>query len=304
VSFSEERLAPVNGIEIAYQEMGDAGGEPLLLLMGLAVQMLGWEEELCALFAERGFRVVRFDNRDIGHSTKIDEAGMPTRLDMMTGRRSTAPYLLTDMANDTFGLMDYLGIESAHLAGVSMGGMIAQAMAIQRPERVLSLASMASTTGNRWVGMPSWKTFGTLLARYPKNRDAFVAQAVKTFRIIGSPVHPRDVENVKELAGEMYDRSHNPAGILRQMHAVTASGDRTPALRALHLPTTVIHGGRDLLIRPRAGRATAKAIPGARLRMIEDMGHDLPKAFWPILVEEISSNAARATEAKADRQVA
>jgi pimeloyl-ACP methyl ester carboxylesterase len=292
--FSEERLAPANGIELAYQEMGDPEGEPLLLVMGLAMQMLGWDENLCVLLAERGFRVVRFDNRDIGHSTMFDEAGMPSRLDMLRGRRSTAPYLLTDMAEDAFGLMDHLEIESAHVVGASMGGMIAQTMAIQSPARVRSLVSMMSTTGNRWVGSPTLRAWRVLLARFPKTRDQYIARAFTTFGALGSPGFPMDRKRLAELAGEMYDRSNNPAGIIRQMHAISASGDRTTALRRLDLPTTVIHGDSDLLIRPAAGRATARAIPGARLRMIEGMGHDLPRALWPTFVEEIAATAARA----------
>ena len=153
-ALSEERLAPANGIEIAYQEIGDSDGEPLLLIMGLATQMLAWDEEFCALLAERGFRVVRFDNRDIGRSSKIDSAGLPKRTDMLLGRRRTAPYLLRDMADDTTGLMDHLEIESAHLVGASMGGMIAQTVAIRHPERARSLVSMMSSTGNRWLGSP------------------------------------------------------------------------------------------------------------------------------------------------------
>jgi pimeloyl-ACP methyl ester carboxylesterase len=291
---SEERLAPVNGIELAYQEVGDPAAEPLLLVMGLGTQMLAWEEEFCAMLAERGFRVVRFDNRDIGHSTMIDAAGIPTRMDMVLGRRTTAPYLLRDMATDTFGLMDHLGFESAHVVGASMGGMIAQTMAIERPERVRSLVSMLSTTGNRWVGTPTWRAWGVLLASFPRGRDAYVERAVKTFRYFGSPGYPLDEPRFRRLAGEMYDRSHNPAGILRQMHAITASGDRTDALRRLRTPTAVIHGARDPLVRPSGARATARAIPGARLKMIAGMGHDLPKQLWPTFVEEIAANAARA----------
>ncbi len=301
---SEERLAPANGIELAYQEIGDPDGEPLLLIMGLATQMLGWEEPFCAMLAERGFRVVRFDNRDIGHSTKIDAAGLPKRSDMLVGRRATAPYLLTDMAADTAGLMDHLGVESAHVAGVSMGGMIAQTLAIERPERVRSLVSMMSTTGSRWVGAPTFKAFGLMLARFPRDRDAYVERAVTTFGVIGSPAFPMDPQRVRELAGAMYDRSHSPAGILRQMHAITASGNRTAALRRLRLPVTVIHGTRDPLIRPSGGRATARAIPGARLRLIEGMGHDLPEKLWPTFVEEIANTAARAGRREAAKQPA
>ncbi len=290
----EERLAPANGIEIAYQEAGDPGGEPLLLIMGLGTQMLAWDEQLCAMLAERGFRVIRFDNRDIGHSTMIDAAGMPSRLDMMRGRRDRAPYLLTDMADDAFGLMDHLGVDAAHVVGASMGGMIAQTMAIERPERVRSLVSMMSGTGNRWLGWPHWRAFGVLLADFPRSREAYVERVNRTFEIVGSPGFRRDPERLSEMAGRMYDRSHNPAGILRQMYAVTASGDRAPALRRLDLPTTVIHGTADRLVRAAAGRATARAIPGARLRMIEGMGHDLPRDLWPDFVEEITATVGRA----------
>jgi pimeloyl-ACP methyl ester carboxylesterase len=298
MSLSEERLAPANGIELAYQEVGDPGGEPLLLIMGLATQMLAWQEDFCVLLAERGFRVVRFDNRDIGHSTMIEEAGMPSRLEMLSGRRATAPYLLRDMAEDTFGLMDYLGIERANLVGASMGGMIAQTMAIERPERVRSLVSMMSTTGNRWVGSPTFRAWGLLLTKFPHGRDEYVKRAVRTVKVIGSPGFRMDPSEVEELAGAMYDRSHHPAGIIRQMHAISASGDRTASLRRLDLPTTVLHGSADPLARIAAGRATAKAIPGARLRVFEGMGHDLPRQLWPDFVEEIAATAGRAEDSR------
>ncbi len=293
-AFGEEMMAPSNGIELAYQEMGDPDGEPLLLVMGLATQMIAWDEEFCSLLADRGFRVVRFDNRDIGRSTKIDSAGVPSRVDMMAGRRATAPYLLRDMARDTTGLMDHLGFDSAHLVGVSMGGMIVQTVAIETPERVRSLVSMLSTTGSRWVGLPSYKAFGVLLGAPPKGRDAVIERGVKTFGVIGSPGFPFDEERVRDVAGRSYDRGHSADGVLRQLHAITASGDRTRALRGVEVPTTVIHGSRDPLVRPNGGRATARAIPGARLRMIDGMGHDLPRAVWPEVVEAIASNAARA----------
>lgn len=290
---SEERLAPVNGIEIAYQEIGDRDGEPLLLIMGLATQMLAWDEEFCAMLAERGFRVVRFDNRDIGCSTKIESAGLPKRTDMLLGRRRTAPYLLRDMAEDTTGLMNHLGIESANLVGASMGGMIAQTVAIRRPERVRSLVSMMSSTGNRWLGVPTWKAFGTMFERPAAGREAAIERTVKTFRTIGSPAYPMDEARFRELAAASYDRSHSRAGIARQLHATTASGDRTAALERLRLPATVIHGGSDPLIRPLAGRATARAIRDSHLRIFEGMGHDLPPKLWPDFVEEISATAQR-----------
>lgn len=291
---SEERLAPVGGVEIAYQEVGDPGGEPLLLVMGLGTQMLGWDERFCALLAERGFRVVRFDNRDIGHSTMLDGAGLPPRRDLFLGRRASAAYLLSDMAADTIGLMDHLGIESAHVVGASMGGMIGQTLAIEHGERVRSLVSVMSTTGSRRVGTPTLKSFGIMLAKAPRGREAYVERIVKTFKVVGSPAYPMDEPQFRELAGRMYDRSHNPRGVLRQMHAITASGDRTSALRQLRLPATVIHGTRDPLVRPSGGRATARAISGARLRIVEGMGHDLPRDLWPIFADEIADTASRA----------
>src|SRR5260221_224651 len=290
---SEERLAPANGIEIAYQEIGDPDGEPLLLIMGLATQMLAWDEEFCAMLAERGFRVVRFDNRDIGRSTKIDSAGLPKRTDMLLGRRRTAPYLLRDMAKDTTGLMDHLGIESAHLVGASMGGMIAQTVAIRYPQRVRSLVSMMSTTGNRWLGVPAWKAFRTLFARPGAGREAAIEHTVKVFKTIGSPGYPMDEAHFRELAATSYDRSHSRAGVARQLHAITASGDRTTALEKLRLPATVLHGGSDPLIPPLAGRATARAIRHCHPRVFEGMGHDLPPKLWPDFVEEIATTAQR-----------
>jgi len=302
--FGDERMAPANGIELAYQEMGDPSGEQLLLVMGLATQMIAWDEAFCLLLADRGFRVVRFDNRDIGRSTKIESAGMPSRVDMMSGRRASAPYLLRDMARDTIGLMDHLGIDSAHLVGASMGGMIAQTTSIEHPERVRSMVSIMSTTGSRWTGMPSFKAFGVLLGKPPHGREAAIERAVKTFKVIGSPGYPFEEDRIREIAGRSYDRGHGTAGIFRQLHAITASGDRTRALRGVRVPTAVIHGKEDPLVRPAAGRATARAVPGARLKMIDGMGHDLPPALWPTFVEAITANATRAGEGALAKQPA
>jgi pimeloyl-ACP methyl ester carboxylesterase len=294
--FGEELVAPANGIELTYQEMGDPDAEPLLLVMGLATQMIAWNEEFCSLLVDRGFRVVRFDNRDIGRSTKLKSAGVPSRLDVMAGRRATAPYLLTDMARDSFGLMDHLGIESANVAGASMGGMIAQQMAIDRPDRVGSLVSIMSTTGSRWAGLPSMKAFGVLFGGPPKGRDQVIERAVKTFKVIGSPGYPFEEDRIREIAATSYDRGHSSAGVFRQLHAILASGDRTADLKRLDLPATVIHGSADVLIRPSGGRATARAIPGARLKIVEGMGHDLPPALWPEIADEIAATAARAED--------
>jgi len=293
--FGEELFAPVDdGIELCYQEIGDPDGEPLLLVMGLATQMIAWSEEFCRMLADRGFRVVRFDNRDIGRSTKLGDAGLPGRLDMLIGRRRNAPYLLRDMAADTFGLMDHLGIESGHLVGASMGGMIVQTAAIEDPARVRSITSIMSTTGSRRVGHPNYKTFGLLLGNPPREREAAIERVVKTFKVIGSPGYPFEEGRIREIAGLSFDRGHSPAGIARQLHAITASGDRTPRLRQLDIPALVIHGRSDLLVNPSGGRATAKAIPAARLKLVDGMGHDLPEALWPTFAEEITANAARA----------
>lgn len=297
--FSDEQLAPANGIELCYQEMGDPDGEPLLLVMGLATQMIAWDEEFCSMLVARGFRVVRFDNRDIGRSTRIRSAGVPGKLDMVLGRRHATPYLLRDMAADTFGLMDHLGIDSAHLVGASMGGMIVQSAAIEQPRRVRSIVSIMSTTGSRRVGHPSYRTFGLLLAKPPREREAAIERVVKTFKVIGSPGYPFEEERIRRIAGRSFDRGHSAAGIARQLHAITASGDRTARLRKLDLPALVIHGKNDVLVNPSGGRATAKAIPNARLKMVEGMGHDLPRPLWSDFVEEIAANAARALEATA-----
>jgi pimeloyl-ACP methyl ester carboxylesterase len=292
--FGEELFAPANGLELCYQEMGEPDGEPLLLVMGLATQMIGWDEGFCSLLAERGFRVVRFDNRDIGRSTKLNGAGAPSMLDTIGGRRASAAYLLRDMAADGFGLMDHLGWDSAHVAGASMGGMIAQTMAIERPERVRSLVSIMSTTGARWAGLPTMKTFGILFSKRPADREAFVERGVNTFRLIGSPGYRFDEEHVREIAGRAFDRGQSASGVARQMHAITASGDRTKRLEGLDLPATVIHGNRDPLVRPSGGRATAAAIPGARLKIVDGMGHDLPRELHPAFADEIEATAARA----------
>ncbi|MFL5872844.1 MAG: alpha/beta fold hydrolase [Solirubrobacterales bacterium] len=293
--FGEELFAPANGIELCYQETGDPDGEPLLMVMGLATQMIAWPEELCEMLAERGYRVVRFDNRDIGRSTRIDSAGMPGKLAMLAGS-GKPPYLLRDMAADAFGLMDHLGIDSAHLVGASMGGMIVQTAAIENQARVRSIVSIMSTTGSRRVGHPSYRTFGLMLGKPPREREAAIERVIKTFKTIGSPGYPFDEERIREIAGRSFDRGHSPAGIARQLHAITASGDRTNALRKLKVPALVIHGKNDVLVNPSGGRATAKAIPGARLRLVEGMGHDLPRALWPDFADEIAASAARAPE--------
>ncbi|HEX4306785.1 MAG TPA: alpha/beta hydrolase [Solirubrobacterales bacterium] len=298
-SFGEERMAPANGIELCYQEMGDPEGQPLVLVMGLATQMIAWHEGLCRLLAGRGYRVIRFDNRDIGRSTKLDRAGVPSKVDLLLGRRASAPYLLRDMAADVVGLLDSLEIDQAHVVGASMGGMIVQQMAIDHPRRLRSMVSIMSTTGNRRSGQPSLKTFGILLGDPPKGRDQVISRAVRTFKVIGSPGFPFEEDTVREMAGRSYERGHSAAGVLRQLHAIVASGDRTKDLHRVQIPAAVIHGTRDPLVKPSGGKATARAIPGARLMMIDGMGHDLPRDLWPTFAAAIDRNAARANRGDA-----
>jgi pimeloyl-ACP methyl ester carboxylesterase len=255
--------------------------------------MIWWDEELCAMLVDRGFHVIRFDNRDAGLSTKID-APVPNVMKAMAGLPIKAPYLLEDMANDSFGLLDHLEIERAHVAGVSMGGMLAQTMAITRPERVLSLGSMLSTTGDRRVGTPKLRVWSVLMRRAPNRRDAYIEYFVRVFRMIGSPRYPVDEERMRERAAETYDRCHCPAGTARQLGAILASGSRTAGLRKLEVPTVVVHGKDDPLVPFRAGVATANAVPDAELVAIEGMGHDLPRELWPRITDALVRNADRA----------
>jgi pimeloyl-ACP methyl ester carboxylesterase len=289
---TEER-ARVGEIELVYETIGDPGNPTLLLVMGLGMQLIHWDLELCEGLAERGFQVIRFDNRDAGLSTKID-APVPNVMRAMAGLRIEAPYLLSDMADDTFGLLDHLGIERAHVVGVSMGGMIAQTMAIQRPERVLSLGSMLSTPGDRRVGTPKLRVWSVLMRRAPEDRDAYIAYFMRVFRMIGSPAYPVDEGRMREQAAATYDRCHHPAGTARQLAAILASGSRTAALRRLDVPAVVIHGKRDPLVPFRAGVATARAIPGAELLAFPGMGHDLPRELWPRFIDALTRNADRA----------
>jgi pimeloyl-ACP methyl ester carboxylesterase len=284
------------GIELAYERFGDAGDPPLLLIMGLATQMLGWPDEFCAQLAGRGLFVVRFDNRDIGLSTHLDDAPPPNLPAALMGDTSSAAYTLSDMARDAAGLLDELGVESAHVAGASMGGMIAQTLAIEHPERVRSLTSIMSTTGDPRVGGASDEALGVLLAPPARDRAEAIERTVATYRVIGSPGYELDEPALRERAGLAFDRRYDPAGVGRQLVAILASGDRTERLRRLRLPALVIHGSDDPLVRPSGGRATAAAIPGAELVELDGMGHDLPRALWPDIVDGIARMVKRAED--------
>jgi len=289
-----ESTCRVGDLEIAYETFGDPADPALLLVMGLATQMIAWHDDFCAALAARGFHVIRFDNRDVGRSTALRHLPVPTLRQLVLRSRKAAGYTLADMAGDAVGLLDGLGIDRAHVAGASMGGMIAQTIAIEHPDRVLSLASIMSNTGARRSGQPQLATYRVLVGRPPQERDAFVEHVLRVYAVIGSPGFDRDEPDLRRMAGLSYDRGRNPAGSGRQLAAIIASGNRTRRLQALAVPTVVIHGTADRLVNPTGGRATAMAIPGARLVEIEGMGHDLPRGTWPRIVEAIADNAARA----------
>ena len=279
-----------NGIELFYEEDGDRDGTPLVLVTGLAAQLTSWPEPFVAGLVARGFRVVRPDNRDSGLTTRFHGVDVfPFEVDP-----ARVPYLLSDMAADIVGLLDHLDIGRAHLVGASMGGMIAQALAIDHPERVLSLCSIMSSTGAGDVGAPTAEAVMALVGPVPTDRESAQARALQVAAVIGSRSHPADPEEVRRRAGDAYDRAHYPEGATRQLAAMMASGDRTERLRRLQVPTVVVHGLQDTLIQPDGGRATAAAVPGARLVELEEMGHDLPEHLVPHLVEVIVDNARRA----------
>ncbi len=298
-----ESSCRVGDIDIAYETFGDPADPALLLVMGLATQMVAWQDDFCTELADRGFHVIRFDNRDVGRSTALRHLPVPTTRQLVLRSKQAAGYTLSDMAGDAAGLLDHLGIERAHVVGASMGGMIAQMIAIEHPQRVLSLASIMSNTGARWSGQPQLATYSVLLGRPPEARDAYIDHVLKVYKVIGSPGFDRNEDDLRRIAALSYDRGRNPAGSGRQLAAIIATGDRTKRLATITAPTVVIHGTADRLVNPSGGRATAKAIPGARLVTIAGMGHDLPRGTWARMIGAITDNAARSSE-PADSQLA
>jgi pimeloyl-ACP methyl ester carboxylesterase len=289
-----ERFCDVGrGITLCYETFGEESAPPLLLIQGLGMQMVGWPEEFCERLAAGGFYVVRFDNRDTGRSTHLP-GRPPTPGQLLRRRIDPVLYTLSDMAEDAVGLLRELGLAPAHVVGVSMGGMIAQMVAAEHPSSVRSLVSIMSTTGSRWKGQPAFRIYRFLLRRAPADRDRFIERTSKLFAVIGSQGLPQDTERIREIAARSYDRGLDPAATGRQLGAVIASGDRTSQLRAISAPTLVIHGSKDRMVNRSGGVATARAIPGARMVTIQGMGHDLPEAAWPQLLDAISEHARAA----------
>jgi pimeloyl-ACP methyl ester carboxylesterase len=286
--------ARVGDLDLAYETFGDAGDPPVLLVMGLATQMIGWPDDFCAGLAARGHFVVRFDNRDIGLSTHLDSAGAADVLAVLAGDTSSVPYALADLADDTVGLLDALGLDAVHVVGASMGGMIAQLVALRHPERVRSLTSIMSTTGDPTVGGPSEAALAVLLAPPAGDREGAVRRVVDTYRVIGSPGFEFDESSVRDRAGLSFDRAYDPTGVARQLGAVLTTPDRTRDLEAVSVPTLVIHGSADTLVNVSGGRATAAAVPGAELLVVEGMGHDLPREVWPEITDRVCALIDRA----------
>ena len=296
------QMARTNGIDLCYEIFGAADAEPLVLIMGLAAQMIHWDDDFCRQLAQRGFRVIRFDNRDIGKSSKMT-GGKPLKpLELLKLRflkiPVAAPYKLSDMADDVVGLMDVLGIKSAHLVGASMGGMIAQEIAISYPQRVRSLTSIMSTTGNPKVPPPTREAAAMLMAPPVKTKEEYLERFAKTWKVLRVGSFPLDEAMDRERAERTFARGLNPAGVGRQLRAVLASGSRKERLRSVQAPTLVIHGTVDPLVRPEGGKDTAASIPGAKLLMIDGMGHALPIPMWPQIIGAIADHAHGAAKTR------
>lgn len=291
---SGERTASVGELELCYETFGAPEDPPLLLIMGLGAQMILWDEAFCEMLAGRGLRVIRFDNRDMGRSTHLRGAPVPKTWQLVTRDPRGASYTLSDMAADAAGLLAALGIDAAHIVGVSMGGMLAQLLAIEHPGRVRSLVSIMSTTGARRVGRPRASVARNMLRPAARDRAGYVADHIASYRLIGSPGFAFEEEHKRARAHRLFDRGINPAGSARQLAAIVTAPDRTERLRGVTVPATVIHGADDPLVNVSGGRATAEAIPGAELLVLDGMGHDLPRGLWPQIVDAIVATAARA----------
>ena len=295
----EQRTAPAfakaNGIDLCYDTFGDSQAPPLLLIMGLAAQMIAWDDEFCAQLAARGYRVIRFDNRDIGLSTRFDAAGVPNVsaafMAAAQGKPIEAPYLLRDMAGDAVGLMDALGIAAAHVVGASMGGAIGQTLAILHPTRVLTLTSIMATSGAPGLPPPTPAAVAMLLKPTPTDQAGYFESYVQTWNVLRAGHFPLDEARDLTRAGQNFARGLNPAGVARQLTAILASGSRKQALSEVKVPTLVIHGDVDPLVPLACGLDTHQSVPGAELLVIKGMGHALPISMWPQIIDAISAHA-------------
>jgi len=286
--------AAVNGITLCYETFGSADDAPVLLVMGLGVQMIAWDEEFCQGLVDRGYYVIRFDNRDVGESTHLHDAPPPDVLGALHRQdMSSASYRLEDMADDSVGLLDELGIGRAHVVGVSMGGMIAQTVAIRHPDRVASLTSIMSTPAPA-IGPPTREAMAALMQPPAESKEVAVENAYRGWTVIGSPGDPADEARIRDRAARAYDRGYDPMGVGRQLLAIHASGDRSAALAEVKVPTVVIHGLQDPLVGVDGGRATAAAVPASELILIEGMAHDLPRRVWPRIFDAIDFVVRRA----------
>ena len=295
VPHSDVGITKANGIEIAYETFGDPGAKPMLLIMGLGYQMIVWDDEFCIQLASRGYWVIRFDNRDIGLSTRFDEAGVPNISTLLKSREQGkavhVPYTLSDMADDAIGLLDALGIKSAHIVGLSMGGMIGQIMAVEFSERICTLSSLMSSTGNPGLPPPKPEALSILFTPLPTERIDYIESCVHVWRVLSGPKFPVDETRVRKWAEQSHDRGLNPAGFARQHAAIIVSGSRKEMLRSVTVPTMVLHGDADPLVPVECGIDTANAIPGAKLVIVKGMGHALPKALWPRVINAIVRHA-------------
>ncbi len=290
-----------NGIEIAYETFGLPGDTPVLLIMGLGTQMIAWPDEMCAELAARDHFVVRFDNRDVGLSTHLTGVRAPNPVDVVL-RRKQPPYSIDDMADDAAGLIEALDLGPTHVVGASMGGFIAQTVAVRHPGLVRSLTLIMTSTGARSVGNPKPALFSRLLKRrVARDRQSALAESVEVFRIIGSKGYAFDEEYLMDIAGRSYDRAHDPGGYMRQLAAIGAQPDRTSQLRRVRVPALVIHGLHDPLVNVSGGLAAAKLLRNAKFVGFSGMGHDLPRELWPQMVTEISELISR-TEADLARR--
>lgn len=298
IAYQQAQTVEANGLSLCYDSFGNPEDPPVILIMGLATQMIYWDPSFCRQLASHGFWVVRFDNRDIGLSSKIKSAPLPSMMSILANhwfsRGLDAPYMLDDMARDTLGLMDALQLSSAHLSGVSMGGMIAQCTALMAPERVRSLTSIMSTTGNRSLPGPSTKVSMQMIKPVPKDMEEFVQHGLSMWKMLNGKVFPFEAERVETLIRAARERSFYPKGILRQLCAIMASRDRTAELSKLDLPTLVMHGDADPLVPVACGIATAECIPDAQLHIFKGMGHTLPQSLWPALTDKIAALAKAA----------